>query len=169
MARLDGSGRPCSTCSHEDRNEIDRQLLKPNVTMSEISRIYGIHPRNLCRHRQLHLSALLKTVAAQQVVDGEVARGGSLLDQVGALGQRAMAILLKAENATQHDIAIKAIREARGCLELQAKLDGQIAEGGTTNVFISPTWVTVQTNLIAALLPYPEAREAVLKVLAPAH
>lgn len=169
MARVATGGRPCSACNHPDRNEIDRQLLNPNVTMTEIGRIYNIHPRNLCRHRNTHLSKLLRSEAALEVVAAEAERGASLIDQVATMRDRAIQILNKAESTKNHDTALRAVREARSCIELMGKLDGVIREGTViNNVFNGPAWVTLQTNLMAALLPFPDAREAVLAALAPA-
>jgi hypothetical protein len=59
--------------------------------------------------------------------------------------------------------AIKAFHsEARTDLELLARLIGQLDERPQVNVLISPT---VQTAIITALEPYPEARLAVAGAL----
>lgn len=160
------TGRPCKVCTSPDRDAIDRLLVAPGKNQQEIGRIFGIHPRNLSRHKDLHLSQLLKNVAATEYVEGEAARGKSLLDQIGGLRDRSMKILDQAEGTKSLDTALRAVREARGCIEVMAKLTGQIEQGTTVNIFQGPAWVAVQTNMIMALQDYPEAKERVLQALA---
>ena len=60
----------------------------------------------------------------------EVAHGDSLLDQVQGLQEKAPSILVKAEAKGDLRAALGAIREARGNLELLAKLLGMMTEKG---------------------------------------
>ena len=70
------------------------------------------------RHQQEHLpAALVKGKDAE-----EVAHGDSLLDQVRSLQGKALAILVQAEAAGDLRAALGAVREARGNLELLAKM-----------------------------------------------
>ena len=145
----------------------DRQLLKPNVTQSEVARIYDIHVRTLSRHRMLHLSPLLKSDAVREIAVSEAKRGASLLDQVRGLLEKVDDMLEDARLSGKRETAIKAAREVRGCLELMGKLAGQIDQGPVINIFNAPAWVNMQNNIVAALAPYPEARDAVVRALAP--
>jgi len=58
---------------------------------------------------------------------GEVARADNLLGQVRDLQARALAILSQAEAAGDLKTALHAIREARGTLELLAKMLCEVA------------------------------------------
>ncbi len=57
------------------------------------------------------------------------------------------------------------IRAARGCVELLAKLMGELNESPTVNITINPQWVELRTLIVEVLQPYPDARQAVAKVL----
>ena len=57
------------------------------------------------------------------------------------------------------------MREARGCLELLAKLTGELQQEGSINVLIAPEWLALRGALLAALAPYAEARTAVAAAL----
>lgn len=58
------------------------------------------------------------------------------------------------------EVVVAAIREARGNLELLAKLLGELDETPRMDVLISTEWLTVRTTLLEALGPHPEARVA---------
>jgi hypothetical protein len=62
-------------------------------------------------------------------------------------------------------MALSAIREARGNLELLAKLLGELDERPMLNLNISPEWLELRAVIVEALEPYSEARGAVLSAL----
>ena len=117
-------GKTCKVCSHPQVDEINRLLISSR-NISELSRRFGVPWDSLKRHRELHLP--VKLAKAQKAV--EVAQAGSLLEQVQSLQRKALSILNKAEAAGQLSVALAGIREARSCLELLAKLEGEL-EGG---------------------------------------
>jgi hypothetical protein len=81
------------------------------------------------------------------------------------LQRRALDILDKAEADGELRTALSAMREARGNLELLAKLLGELDEPPVTNVLVSSEWVSVRTAMIEALSSHPEARAAVAERL----
>jgi hypothetical protein len=95
----------------------------------------------------------------------EVAQADSLLEQVRDLQSRAYGILDKAEAADDLRTALGAIREARGNLELLAKLLGELDERPTLNVTVSPEWLELRTVIVGALEPHPQARESVVRAI----
>jgi hypothetical protein len=148
-------------CAHPKREEIDRALVE-GVSAAEISGRYRtVGERAVRRHRSNHLPAKLVMAQAAE----EVAAADTLLDQVKSLQGRAYAILDRAEEAGELRTALSAIREARGNLELLAKLLGDLDERPVTNVLVSAEWVTVRTAMMEALSPYPQARLAVAERL----
>ena len=94
-----------------------------------------------------------------------VAHADDLLEQVRDLQVRTFAILEAAEASEQHRTALSAIREARGNLELLAKLLGELDDRPTVNVLISPEWLELRTVIVGALEPYTDARGAVLRAI----
>jgi hypothetical protein len=149
--------RSCTICEHPDREAIDRALVGDSSNLS-ISSLFGVSESAVRRHKANHLPAKLVMAQAAE----EIAQADDLLGQMQDLQARTLAVLEAAESTNQHRTALSAIREARSNLELLAKLLGELDERPHVNVLISPT---VQTAIIAALGPYPEARLAVADAL----
>ena len=152
--------RSCTVCEHPEREEIDRALVGETSNLS-VSSLFGVSESAVRRHKANHLPA--KLVMAQGAE--EVARADSLLDQVRDLQDKALGILDKAEDAGELRTALGAIREARGNLELLAKLLGELEERPQVNILVSPEWLSLRTKLLYAVNPYPEARGSVLRAL----
>jgi hypothetical protein len=122
--------------------------------LRNIAERYSVSKTALHRHKESHLPAdLVKAREAR-----EIAKADSLLDQVIELRDKALSILAKAEQAGDLRTALQGVREAKGCLELLAKLQGELAQEGTVNITISPQWLSLRTVILQALEPYPEAR-----------
>jgi hypothetical protein len=153
--------RTCTVCTHPEREEIARSLVAAESTAEISGRYRTIGERAVRRHRANHLPA--KLVMAEKAA--EVAEADNLLDQVGDLQQRALAILDKAEEAGELRTALSAIREARGNLELLAKLLGELDERPVVNLHISPEWLELRAVIVGALEPYTDARVAVLRAI----
>ncbi len=102
----------------------------------------------------------------------EFACAETIMGQIEGLRDSALRILHKAEQSWEDtpeaydpETALKAIREARGCVELMAKVAGEIKDGPTFNVTLSAEWVQVQSIILGALSAHPEARVAVAGAL----
>ncbi len=153
--------RRCTICTHKEREAIDRALVA-REPFRHIAARFSVSTSALVRHSDDHLPAgLLRAKDA-----AEVARADNLLAEVCTLKRRALGVLDTAENANNLLAAIAAIREARGCVELLGKLAGQLKDGPTINLFVSPEWRLVQETLLVALEPHPEARLGVVSALA---
>jgi hypothetical protein len=152
--------RRCTVCTHPDQEAIDEALMG-GTALSALSAKYRVSEDALGRHKGKHVPA--KLVAAQAAE--EVAQADDLLDQVRDLQRRVLAILDKAEEAGELRTALGAIREARGNLELLAKLLGELDERPVTHVLVSAEWVMVRTAMMETLGRYPEARVAVAERL----
>jgi hypothetical protein len=152
--------RSCTTCTHPDREAIDEALVSGSA-LSALSAKYRVSEDALGRHKANHLPAKLVMAQAAE----EVAQADTLLGQVRDLQQRALDILDKAEEAGELRTALGAIREARGNLELLAKLLGELDERPVVNLNLSPEWLELKAVIVAALEPHSEAREAVLRAI----
>jgi hypothetical protein len=153
--------RSCSICIHPERAAIDKALAS-GAPKSETSALFRVSPDAVDRHFAAHLPARLVKAADAK----EVAQADDLLSQVRDLQARALSILDQAEEAGDLKVALAAIREARGNLELLAKLLGQLQQEGTVNVLIAPEWLQVRAVLLQALQPYHDAKYAVAGALA---
>jgi hypothetical protein len=119
------------------------------------------------RHAANHIpDAIAAAVERQQAQ--LVTHGGSLLNQVHDLHARALALLTAAETAGDRKSIIGGIREARACIELLARLEGQLAERNATtvNVLVAPDWMRLRGLILHALRPHPGAAQAVALALA---
>jgi hypothetical protein len=152
--------RSCNVCSHPQREAIDEALVG-GVAFPALVAEYRVSKDSLSRHKANHLPAKLVMAQAAE----EVAQADTLLEQVRDLQRRALDILNKAEEAGELRTALGAIREARGNLELLAKLLGELDERPVTNVLVSAEWVRVRTAMMEELGRYPEARVAVAERL----
>jgi hypothetical protein len=149
--------RTCTVCSHPEREAIDRALVEGQSSGKLAGRYRTLDERAIRRHRSNHLPTALARAREAE----EVSRADDLLEQVVGLQDRALTILGRAENSGDLRTALGAIREARGNLELLAKLLGELDESPQVNILVSPEWITVRTALLKALTPHPEARAAV--------
>jgi len=152
--------RKCSICEHEKVEEINRLLLA-GVPLRDLAGRYSVSKTALHRHKESHLPAELTKAREAQ----DVTKADSLLDQVIELRNKALSILAKAERAGELRTALQGVREAKGCLELLARLQGELQERTTVNVLVNPQWITLRTVILKALDGYPEARQAVARAL----
>lgn len=153
--------RVCTVCNHPDREAIDKALVD-GAAYRDIAGRYGLSKSSVERHKAEHIpAAMAKAKEAADVVHGD-----NLLDQVKTLQTVTMNILARAYKTDDLRTALQAVGQARGNLELQGKLLGQLAEQQTTvNVLVMPEWLAVRKTLLAALAPYPDARLAVAAAL----
>ncbi len=153
--------RTCTICRHAERAAIDAALVE-HRPFRAIARQFDASKDALIRHHDNHLPAeLMKAKDA-----AEVAAADTILDQVQTLRDRALKILDTVEKDKEWRIALGAIREVRGCLELLGKLAGELQDAPTVNVFVSAEWLEVQAVILGALEPHADARFAVSDALA---
>lgn len=153
--------RSCTVCTHPDKAEID-EVLVAGVSSAEIAGRYRtVGERAIRRHQTNHVP---ETLAKAHEAE-EVAQADTLLEQVRELQERALDILDQAEEAGELRTALGAIREARGNLELLAKLLGELSDQPQVNILVSPEWLELRAVIVTALEPYGEARNAVLRAI----
>jgi hypothetical protein len=152
--------RSCNICTHPKREAIDEALVS-GVAFPSLVAEYRVSKDSLSRHKANHLPAKLVMAQAAE----EAAQADTLLEQVRVLQCRALDILDKAEEAGELRTALGAIREARGNLELLAKLLGELDERPVVNLSVSPEWLELRAVIVTALEPHPEALRAVVGAL----
>ena len=156
--------RKCSICTHDDRDAMDAALVRGEANRRIASR-FGVCEAAVRRHKADHIpNTLLKAEEAE-----DIARADDLLSQLRALQGRALGILEKAERGGDYRAALSAIREARGCLELLAKLAGELQSGTDLRVVVAPDWIHLRGQVLESLRPFPEAKRAVAEALLEAN
>lgn len=139
--------RSCTICVNKHKLEIDRAILA-GETYGAIARRFGVSRHAVANHRRSgHIPAAI--IKAQEVE--EVAEAGDLLLQMRRLHARTLAILSDAERRGDQQTALKAIKEARGNLELLTKL--YVLLVGTPK----PDGMTIE--IIDRTIPIPDFRE----------
>ena len=152
--------RSCLICQHPDRESIDKALAR-QTSNRELARVYSLSESAVRRHKGNHLPAKLAKAHEAE----EVSRADDLLHQVRALQSKTLSILLRAEGAGDLRTALSAVREARGNVELLAKLSGELDERPVVNLNVSAEWLQLRTVIVGALEPYSDARGAVLRAI----
>src|SRR5215212_4674064 len=131
--------RRCTVCDHLERHGIDEALVTGAPYRSVVKR-FGLSESAVYRHKTEHLPAHL--LKAKEVE--EAARADDLLEQLRHLQARAFDILERAEEAGDLRTALAAISQARGNLELLAKLLGELDDRPQTNVLVAPEWLELR-------------------------
>lgn len=116
--------KPCSICSHPQRELIDK-LLVNGSTLKEIEDAYGLSKSAISRHRAEHISITSPAVGMKPEI---IASSDSLLDQLQDIHQRTLSILASAEQSGREETALKAIGRATANIELMAKISVVLAD-----------------------------------------
>jgi hypothetical protein len=117
--------RSCPICDHEDLDEINAELAS-NERIRTIAERWSVRKTALMRHRNEHLPfSAIEAKEAEAEAEAEEAEQDApaedLLDQVRDLQESALAILEEAEETEELNAALRAIREAKGNLELMTR------------------------------------------------
>ncbi len=152
--------RTCTVCEHPKRGAIDKALAG-GASNRSVASLYDVSEASVRRHKGNHLPA--KLVLAEKAA--EVAEADDLLEGVRRLQRKTLAILEAAEAGKEYRTALGAIREARGNLELLAKLLGELDDRPQVNVLVSSEWLELRATIVTALEAHPQARGAVLRAV----
>jgi len=154
------TGKKCLVCTSPDKDAINEKMIA-GLSVRKLAEEYDISKSAMAAHRSNHLPALM--VKAKQL--NEVDSATRLVEQIEKLYMRAYQIIDKAEQKEKFAPAVAAIREARGSLELLAKISGDLKSGTHLTLIYSPQWITLRQVLVKALEPFPDARAKVIEAL----
>lgn len=158
--------RACTVCDHPDRVALDAGLVAGR-SYRDVARQWSLSKDSVARHHRAHVSpALVRVVERKEAHRAE--RGpAAALARLEDLYQRAVRVLERAEAAGQTAQVLGAVREARGLVEVIAKITGELREAPAVavNVLAAPEIAALTTVLMRALAPYPDARIAAANAL----
>ena len=107
----------CTICNHSNRLDIDRALVAGR-SHAGISREFGVSDDALRNHMDNHLSRqLIKSNELKKAMES-----GNLLNEIEDLLTRSKHIMRRAEHDGRLTLALNAIKETRGTLELMSKI-----------------------------------------------
>jgi hypothetical protein len=152
--------RVCTVCKHKQLEEINKQLLN-GTPYRDIAKHFELSSTSLHRHKERHIPTELSKAKEAR----EVAQADGLLDQVRNLRQKALNLLHQAETSNDLRAAGIFLKELREQIKLWAELEGRLATQPQINILINPQWIGLRTQIITALEPFPQAKEAVLHAI----
>ena len=152
--------RSCTICSHTERNAIEDAFID-GMPKRRIATRYGVGEKAVRHHIKEHLPPLLALARDAE----RASRADSLLDRVEALQSRTLSILEATEETKDHRVALAAIREARGNLELIGEVTKELDRTPTLNLHLNPEWIELRTVIVQALEPHQDAKEDVLRAI----
>ena len=163
----------CTVCRHRERAALDLGLSR-GVSIAALATRYKLGPDSLYRHAKAHLPPQLRAaLIAGPDLDGvdldrlRETESQSLLANLIAIRRRLFASLDAAEEHGDGNMISRVAGQLHRNLEITGKLVGDLAMGATTinNILIQPAYVEMRVELVRALAPYPDARQAVAAVL----
>lgn len=152
--------RACTVCSHPERGAIDAAIVA-GIPNRRIAARFSVTEQAIRRHAKAHLVERLRAQAAAEAIEAK-----GLLKQIDDLRAAAMGILAQAYRGGDLKTALQGIAQARSCLELQARLLGQLDERPVVNILVTSEWRRIRDVMVEALRPYPDAARAVAARLA---
>jgi hypothetical protein len=164
--------RRCTVCQHRERAAIDFALAR-GMSCRAIGKRYDLGPDAVWRHSHNHLPPTLRAkLLAGPETDIDLDRlreteSQSLLANLVSLRHRLFATLDTAEEAGDGNMVSRLAGQLHRNLEITGKLLGDLGVESTTinNVLIMPQYVELRCELVRALAPYHEARQAVAAAL----
>lgn len=134
-------------------------LLLEKRPIRELAVRWGISADSFRNHSKKHLGEALVAFRKANAEDEH----RSALSRLEELYERTNALLAQAEHSGTMGASLQAVREARATLESIAKITGELNEKPTVtiNLAASPEWLQLQGLILAALMPFPDARLAV--------
>ena len=160
MPKGEGQKRECTVCTHPAIDEINERLISGGSIRATADE-FGLNRGAIWKHKSNHIPKLMIQAKALQ----DENRADMLLDQLERIYGKAWDLVEKADSDKKYQAAATCLKEARSCLELLARLMGELKTGHTINVYQNPEFVQVRTNIVQALEQYPEARRAVVQAL----
>jgi transposase-like protein len=155
--------RACTICSHSEREEIDRLLVRGD-SIAGIARDFAVSEDALKRHFDNHVpKTLAASPSAKEITDAD-----KLLSEIEEVKKHALSLLDKAEEAQDTRVygpPSQYLKEFREYVRLMAELSGKLAAQPQITIISSPEWVEFRTLIITALDPYPNAKEAVVDAI----
>src|SRR5262249_16948681 len=159
-------------CRHRERAGIELALAR-GVSIGALARRYGLSDDALGRHRRNHMPPQLRArLLAGPDLDIDLDKlreteSQSLLANLVALRHRLVGSADVAEEAGDSNMVCRVTGQLHQNLEVTGKLLGDLGIGSTTinNVLVMPAYVEMRIELVRALAPFPQAREAVAAFL----
>ena len=152
--------RACTVCDHPNRDSIDEAIVS-GESIRGIARRYNLSKDSVYRHSLNHVP---QTIRKAHVVQ-ESARAGELLGRVERLISEAEGLLEYGKTGEKAQAWAAGIGELRRCLELLARVTGELDERPQITLAMVPEWVEVRTLILSAVDENPEIRGRIIDAI----
>jgi hypothetical protein len=153
--------KPCTICEHPRHDEIDRRA-RIEKDIAKIAKEFSLSYPALYRHISAnHHIREVTTIPTSS----ELATSEDIYKEIEKWHSEAKDLQKTAKANGDIKTALLGLDKALRCLELMAKIHGQIPTGPQITIINNPEWVELRTLVIKALEPYPAAREAVVDAI----
>ena len=149
--------RACTVCQHPQRGEIDKALVS-GTSNRRIATQYDLSEASVRRHKVEHLPEKLEKAQAEEDVRAAL----DVVRQLKTINQLAREVASNARLSGDARTVLAAVDRIHKQIETQAKLLGQLDERTQINVALNPQWIAMETVILDALRPHPEALRAVV-------
>lgn len=153
--------RKCSVCSHKDRDSIDVAIADQKVSYRHLASKYGVSLSSMYRHGRNHVPEML--AKAHEIK--EVAHADNLLERIESLITQSEQLLTHGQTKKQGRDWAAGLRELRKSYELLARVSGELDERPQINLIATEQWINLRTVILHALIPYPDAKQAIVEAL----
>ncbi len=153
--------RACTICEHARCDEIDRRA-RIEKDIAKIAKEFSLSYPALYRH--ISANHHIREVTAIPT-SAELATSEDIYKEIEKWHEEAKDLQKIAKADGDIKTALLGLDKALRCLELMAKIHGQIPTGPQITIINNPEWVELRTLIIGALEPYPAAREAVVHAI----
>ncbi len=165
----------CTICVHVERSRIEH-LMASGVSKRAIAERFAVSADAAFRHFKNHVSPAMKSAAVVKALKPGVELEAMLTEESNGLlhhlqnirGKLYHAFDASVEAGDRNATAVLAgrlLENLRFLSELTGRLQKYATPNNVTNINIlaSPTFLNLQTKLIQALAPFPDARRAVVQ------
>lgn len=151
--------RICTVCGDKSRQSIEKALIGGG-SYRDIAGRFGVSKSAVERHAKRCVPERLARAAEVR----ERVNGDALLERLEELRSETLGVL-ESVRGQDSAVALKAIQRLEKQLELAGRLIGELKEGSTVNVLVSPEWVALRTVILGVLERHPAARREVSDAL----
>lgn len=153
--------KPCTICEDPRRDEFDRRArIEDNI--AKIAQDFALSYDALYRH--VKANHHIREVTAIPT-SAELSTSEDIYKEIEKWHDEAKDLQRTAKANGDIKTALLGLEKALKCLELMAKIHGQISDAPQINVLVLPEWLVLRGRIVAALRPYPDALEAVRDAL----
>ena len=162
----------CTVCRHPHRARIEQYTMR-GYSLRAVAAKFELGYHSVRRHKLNHMPAQLKAALVTRQPEGELdleqlrkSEGEGLLQEIVVGTSRCVAALNEAEEISDLRAVAGLHGKWRDWLTLKAKVLGELGHGSVhvENLVMNPTYLDIRVDLLEALRPFPEARQAVAKV-----